>query len=329
MSIKEIRTNALEIYKKHRLNSWILSVICGLFIAALFLVGILSELFYLLIIPFVVFPFLFSCFLNHASLSQKDELTANGLFRGYGLFFSQPYRSSFSAIRSFLKTLLVEIAVSGAVLGICYAIYSQSETFTVTINEIVEQLANSTITNESLQALLDANDYEVSHYVNITNAITFLIGALAFIIFVTRESITIYIRLNIRNIPLAHQIARAAIKGNSKKFNKAYFGLNWPLILLLVAGMIGGCMLSIYAFDNYAIAGVLGLCMGTALMSVFLPFFFANNEAIYESLAMDLASIGEDYVKKVFEKYAGEAEEGKKEEVEADKKDPDNTGPNK
>ena len=140
MSIKEIRTNALEIYKKHRLNSWILSVICGLFIAALFLVGILSELFYLLIIPFVVFPFLFSCFLNHASLSQKDELTANGLFRGYGLFFSQPYRSSFSAIRSFLKTLLVEIAVSGAVLGICYSIYSQSETFTVTINEIVEQL---------------------------------------------------------------------------------------------------------------------------------------------------------------------------------------------
>ena len=284
MTNKEIRKNAFEIYKKHKLNSWILSIICGLFIAALFLVGILSELFYLLIIPFVVFPFLFSCFVNHASLSRYDELSLSSIFRGYGLFFQQPYRSSFSAIKSLLKTLLVELAVSGAVLGICYAIYSQSETFTITVNEIIEQVANNTVTNESLQALLDANDYELSHYVSLTNAITFLFGALAVIIFVSRESITIYIRLNIRNVPLAHQIARAAIKGNYGKFNKAYFGLNWPFILILIASMVGGCLLSIYVFDNYALAGVIGLCVGTASISISLPFFFANNEAINEAL---------------------------------------------
>ena len=329
MTIKEIRNNAFEIYKKHKMNSWILSIICGLFIAALLLIGILSELFYVIIIPLVVFPFLFSCFLCHLGLAHKDELTARNLFRGFNLFFRYPYRSSFSAIRSFFKTLLVELAVSGAVLGICYAIYSQSETFSVTINEIIDQLANSTLTNESLQALLDANDYEVSNYVNLTNAITFLIGALAFFVFITRESITIYTRLNIKNVPLAHQIARAAIKVNYKKFNKAYFALNWPLFLILIGGMIGGCVLAIFAFENYALAGVLGLVVGVALSSTYLPFFFANNEAIFEFLSIDIASIGEDYIKDVFQKYGVEVDEVKKEEVEGNKKDPDNSGPNK
>ena len=329
MTIKEIRNNAFEIYKKHKMNSWILSIICGLFIAALLLIGILSELFYVIIIPLVVFPFLFSCFLCHLGLAHKDELTARNLFRGFNLFFRYPYRSSFSAIRSFFKTLLVELAVSGAVLGICYAIYSQSETFSVTINEIIDQLANSTLTNESLQALLDANDYEVSNYVNLTNAITFLIGALVFFVFITRESITIYTRLNIKNVPLAHQIARAAIKVNYKKFNKAYFALNWPLFLILIGGMIGGCVLAIFAFENYALAGVLGLVVGVALSSTYLPFFFANNEAIFEFLSIDIASIGEDYIKDVFQKYGVEVDEVKKEEVEGNKKDPDNSGPNK
>ena len=328
MSIREIRKNAFEKYRNHRLNSWILSIICGLFIAALLLIGILSELFYLLLIPFVVLPFLFSCFVNHASLSQKDELTAGGLFRGYGLFFSRPYINSFSGVRSFFKTLLVELAVSGAVLGICYAVYSQSETFAVTVNEIIEQVTHNTITSETLQALLDANDYELSHYINLTNSITFLCGAFAFILFILRESITIYIRLHIRNVPLAHQIARTAIKGNYKKFNKAFFALNWPLLLILIAGMTGGVILSIYAFDNYALSGVLGLCVGTAAMFAFLPFFFANNEAIYEALALDIASIGEQYVQDVIKKYGVEVETPKQEEVEGNKKDPDNTGPN-
>ena len=265
MSIKEIRTNALNIYRKHKLNSWVLSIICGLFIAALLLIGILSELFYLLIIPLVVFPFFFSCYVAHLGLFHKDELTARNLFKGYGLFFQNPYRSSFSAIKSFLKTFLVELAISGAVLGICYAIYSQSDTFTVTINEIIEQLGQNTLTSETFQALLEANDNEVSNYVYLTNSITFLIGALAFIVFITRESITIYTRLNIRNVPLANQIARAAIKVNYKRFNKAYFALNWPLIVILLLGMVSGCMLSIFAFDNYTIAGVLGLVMAISL----------------------------------------------------------------
>ena len=300
MTIKEIKNNAFEIYKKHKLNSWILSIICGLFIAALLLIGILSEIFYLLIIPLVVFPFFFSCFLCHLGLSRKDELTAGNLFKGYSLFFKYPYRSSFSAIRSFFKTLLVELAVSGAVLGICYAIYSQSETFSVTINEIIEQLANNTITNESLQALLDANDNEVGNYVNITNAITFLIGALAFIIFISRESITIYTRLNIKNVPLAHQIARAAIRVNYKQFNKAYFALNWPLFVIILVGMIGGCVLSIMVFDNYAICGAVGLAMGIGLSSFFLPFYFANMEAIFEYLAIDISGATQRYIERIF-----------------------------
>ena len=93
--------------------------------------------------------------------------------------------------------------------------------------------------------------------------------------------------------------------------------------------MAGGMMLSIFAFNSYASAGVLGLVIAIALSSTYLPFFFANNEAIFEFLSLDIASIGEDYIKEVFQKYGVEVDEVKKEEVEGNKKDPDNTGPNK
>ena len=66
-----------------------------------------------------------------------------------------------------------------------------------------------------------------------------------------------------------------------------------------------------------------------ALSSAFLPFFFANNEAIFESLSLDINSIGEDYIKEVFQKYGVELTEVKKDEVvDGNKKDPDDTGPN-
>lgn len=326
MTLKETRSKAFEIYKKHRMNSWILSIICCLFISAVLLFGILSEIFYIILVPFVILPFLFACFVSHVGLSRKDELSARELFGYYGLYYNTPFFRSFSIIRSLLKALLVELIVSGVVLGVCFAIYSRSETFTVTINEILEQWTNNAITNESLQQLLDANDSEVGNYINLTTSISFLFGAFAFILFSLRESITIYIRLNIRNIPLAHQIARTAIKGNSKKFNKLFFGLNWPFLLIVIAGMVGGVILSIKVFNTYINSGVIALSVSVMLSSTFLPFFFANNEATFDALAMDISKVGEDYMQKVFTQLEAD---NKKEEVEANKKDPDDTGSDK
>ena len=322
MLIREIRKNAIEKYKKHKLNSWIISIICALFIAALVLVGILSEFLLIALLPLVILPFFFACVLSHLSLSDKDELTFSKLFSFYRLFFKQPFVSSFSAIKSFLKALLVQLVLTIAVSAICYSIYSQSETFVVTLNQVIESLSDMSITNEQFQAALEANGGELGHFIDLTNAIGFLIFSFTFILFVMKEEIIVFLRINLKNIPLANQIAKASIRVNSKNFHKQFFALNWPIFLILLAGMVGGVILSIMVFDNYAICGVVGLSIGLVLTAIFLPFYFANMETIFEQLSIDLASFSEEYIQKVFDKY-GVNVDVQQEEVDGTKKDPD------
>ena len=100
---------------------------------------------------------------------------------------------------------------------------------------------------------------------------------------------------------------------NSKKYNKLYFALNWPLLVIWLVGTVGGMLLSIFAFDNYAISGVIGIAMSLALSSVFLPFYFANMEAIFEELAIDLNNARNQYVDNIFTtKQNGETVDGTK-----------------
>ncbi len=323
MSLKEVRTNALSKYKAHKFNSWIISVICGLFLGALSLLGLISEALIIILIPFVILPFLFACILSHASLAEKDELTAGNLFGFYRLFFRPPFFNSFSAIRSFFKSLLVEIVLGFAATGIVYAIYSQSETFVVSLNQLIESISTMSITTEQYQALLDSNGGELGNFMDLTNAINFFIFAAAFILFILKEEITIYLRVIMKNVPLAHQISRESIKNNQKKFMGAFLGLNWPLFVILIAGMIGGTVLSIMVFHNYAICGAVGLAMGIGLSSLFLPFYFSNMEAIFEYLSIDISSSTSKYLQRVF--GVAPEQDNNQETVNGVKKDSDDS----
>lgn len=329
MKIKEVRKNALDIYKSHPVNSWIISIICGLFLAALSLIGMLSELLVIILLPLLVLPFFFACAVSHLSLREKDELTFRNLFGFYRLFFRPPFNSSFSAIKSFFKALLCELVLSFIATWICFAAFSSSsETFTVTINQLAESLSDMSITAESFQAALEANNNELGNFLSLTNGINAMLFGLAFIFFIAQEEITIYLRLKTRNIPLANQIARASIRANSKNYHKAFFALNWPLFLIITLGMVGGCFLSIYAFHNYDYCGVIGLAMGIGVTVLFLPFYFANMEAIEAQLAIDISSFSEEYVKNVFKKYGVDveiSEHDTEESVDGHKKDSDDT----
>ena len=322
MTIKEVRHNAFEKYKRHRLNSWVLSIICGLFIAALLLGGILSEVFLLLIIPFVVLPFLFACIVAHFGLQARDELSGKALFKLFSLYYRNPFNHSFGVVRSFFKAVLIELVASLIFTGVMYTIYANSPTFIDSINEFIELLRTNALTTENMQELLDRNNGELSNFINLTNGISFLVASLSFVVFVTREAITIYTRLSLRDVPLANQIARATMRVNYKHFNMAFFALNWPLYALIILGMTIGMLVSIFAFDNYVIAPSVGLSSGIALATLYLPFYFANLEAIFDYLTIDIESLSEEYVKEVFQRYGVNIEV--KEVKEENKNDPSN-----
>lgn len=325
MTIKEIRRAAINKYKAHKLNSWIISIICGLFIGALTLLGLISEVLIIVLIPFLILPFLFACVLSHAALSEKDELTAGNMFGFYRLFYRPPFFNSFSAIRSFFKSLLAELALGFVATGIIFAVFStRTDTFIVTLNSLIESISDMSVTQESYTAALEANGGELGNFMDLTNGVSFLIFAFAFIFFILKEEITIYIRVITKNVPLAHQIARYSIRENTKKYYKDFFALNWPLFVIILAGMIGGCFLSVLVFHNYGICGAVGLAMGIALSSIYLPFYFSNMEAIFEDLSIDISGATTKYVERVFG-VGPEQNNNNTEVVNGTKKDSDNT----
>lgn len=320
--VKEVRKKAIENYKTHSINSWIIGAICSLFIAAIFLLGVLSNFLVVLFFPLIVLPFLFACISTHLGLSRVDEINGKSLFRLFALFFRPPFMSTFGVLRSFLKALLTEILVSFIVIGICYAIFSQSPTFNSSIKELSSLITSASLTPDKLDAILKANDEELFRFSCITNAISLLIASLLFIICILYEEITVFTRMSLASkTPLAHQIARATIKVNSRKYLKLYFGLNYPLFILIAIGMALGCLLSIYGFHRYDLMSAIGVSMGIAFSVFFAPFYFANQEAIFDSLSLDLNSFSEEYVKNVFQKFGIEVNGTQKEEE--NKKDPD------
>lgn len=325
MKLIELYKLALAKYKKHKLNSWIIAIICALFIGSICLISILSDFLVLLLIPVIILPFFFACVMSHVALAERDELSFRSLFGFFALFFRQPFNSSFSFIRSLLKGLIIFIISGFIVSGICYAVYARSETFVITINQIIEQLKDASLTQEQFQSYLEANNNELNNFLGLTNGISFLIFAYAYIFFTLREEITIFIRIKLRGIPLAGQIARAAIKLNSRKFNRYYFMLNWPLLLLILLGMIGGVVLSTVVFNKFDMVGGIGLAVSIAASAFFLPFYFANQEVIFEQLSIDINASTEEYVKGVFEKYGNPKPTKQNDEVEGVKKDPDDT----
>lgn len=325
MSVRDVRKAALSKYRAHRFNSWIISVICGLFLGALTLLGLVSEALILILIPFLILPFLFACVLSHTALGEKDELTARNLFGFYRLFYRPPFFSSFSAIRSFFKSILVELVLGFVATGIIYAIFnSMTQTFIITLNQVIESISDMSITAEQYQAALDANGGELGHFMDLTNAVNFLIFAFAFIFFILKEEITIYMRVVMKNMPLAHRISRFAISENYKKYLKLFLALNWPLFIIILSGMAGGCVLSILVFKNYAICGAVGLSMGLALSSIYLPFYFSNMEAIFEDLTIDISSASSKYLERIFGTQVIN-EENSQETVNGVKKDSDDT----
>lgn len=299
MTIKEARNNAFDNYKKHRLNSWIISIICGLFIAALTLLAIISETLFLIIIPFLALPFLFSCIVSHLSLSQVDQLSWGSLFKGFTLFFRPPFYSSFSVLRSFIKTLIVEVVVGIIVLSINYAIFSQSATFSETMNQISQAFLNNTLSTEFIENALNANDGELARFINLSNSITFLFASFAFILYVLRESFVIYPSLQLSSLPFAHQLCRAMIMNNYKNYHKVFFALNWPYFALLIIGMVIGTFISTLGFNNYINAGVIGLASGLTLSTLYLPFFFSNMESIYDYMNINVKEFTEEFVNKI------------------------------
>jgi hypothetical protein len=282
MKIKELFNLSLNKIKSSAANIIVLSLICGVFTAALFYIDMFLGGFTPIFVILLILPFFFATIMSFRNLKHINEISGRGLFAYFFLYFRAPFSSSFRVIRSFLKTFLISTLSEIVVLIIVYFIFKGIDpAFSNNIAALIEQFTTNPEDTDAINALLVDS---VLHFYFISLIVGSFLSAFIFFIFISYESISIYYKADQPNhhVRLYNYVVTSAIKKNRKEYNKYFWGLNWPMFVLMIIGGALGILISynIYGFDTLAVTsiGLAGMFLGA---TIYLPFFLANLESIY------------------------------------------------
>ena len=285
MSKSSLISMAKSNYKSSISGTWILGITTGLLIAAILAIDLVAPGVVVLSFPVLILPIVFAGMFQHVMLRKGENLTVLGSLRSFTLYFTGTFYGCFSVIISFLKTVLffviVEFFVS-ILVSTLFQLFSPAFVQTmVYLNELLEQ-AEATTTD--LLKVLEMNGGILNIYLIVVLAPSFFLCVLFLLYNISRNSLTVYLRMHIKNSNprFIKMIYNEVIRRNRFKMMGDYFLLNWPLYLLLFVGFAGGGVLGYFWKGDITVVLATGLTLGAILASFFLPFYFPNNEALYE-----------------------------------------------
>lgn len=304
MTLKDNIRAAKNKYLSHPLLSWILGVACALLFCVLLIPNLIDTIVGVFLIPFIGLPFLFSIIVMHYRIKDNVEISASNSFRHFALYFTFQFRSSFSVLMSFLKTLIFELVFSIVMFIIVYACFKN---FVPSFNDelmsfwdYLTQYANMEITIEQFFEIINtqfyASDSSLYRFLIWILLPSYFVSILFFTYLISIESLSIFAKFQLKqtNPSFVRACLKGAIKEHKKEFYGSYFGLNWPLFVLMIIGFVLGSLISFRFTTDYDIVMVIGASSGFALLSFFLPFYLNNMESIYDSLSCYVIKTSED-----------------------------------
>lgn len=310
----DLRKKAFDKYKDHKLTSWIICLMFGVFSAAIiFLCTLIDGLsgLSLLLIPLIILPCLFATSVVHLDLSHGDENVTFKKFLNYFLnYYRGPFRSSFRFFYTLLFTLLISIAAevlfSFVSYGICVAIDKEGINNAIsTIKDLV--LSGGALNEElTLKDLLTTNYSIFMLFLNVSSLSTLFISMFYFICSISKNSLSIYAKLlnkNTKMNPLIiNSFAFSVVKKN-KQFKKDYYSLNWPLYLFLFLGFVGGVLMFCFKSDNTELLALSSTGLAILLMSFYLPFYFPNMEVLFDKYKEEIKKENDNLAKQMIERF--------------------------
>lgn len=280
--------DSLQTYKKHPGTSWVLSLAYGTFAALILLVCFWMMGFSLLLIPLVILPALFATYVAHFLLEQKQMVTFGAYTSYFFNYFRRKYRSSFRFFSSLMWCLLFGLLASFIFGTIAYFVVTNIDRagFESAEQAIIEaaQDASIFINYGSLKDLLGENYYIFSLYTALSLLPPVFVMWFVFFYHISRNSLSIYLRLHIKNAdPIYIQaLYRYTYMSHKSQINRDYWYLNWPLYLLMFVGFIAGVFLSSLKTFDVDILIIGGLIGANVLPVFFYPFYFANMESMFK-----------------------------------------------
>ena len=267
-----------------------------------------------LLVPFLgavavvllLFPLLCGVVIQSSSLEYFDKVSFKNISafsaRYYSPQFSGSFRLLWCLLRGFIVTVASSFIVTLVVCGIAKGLYPQ--TFDTCFNALMGYLTNVNSTTEDLNALLTMENGFVGNCLLFIESISVAFGIFVFVISVSFNALGVYFRMLLKptGLMFGKYSINTAINTNRKALFKDFLLLNWPLIVLLLLGMVGGFLISIFVFQDLVIAVDVGLIFSFVLLMFFAPKYLANMNALFDKYKFLIVIGINDSIKKTIEK---------------------------
>ena len=282
-----LRTNSFAKFKANPTSYIAVGLMCGLFLLLVGVLAFISPSLLVIAVPLLALPFLFASHVACYYLQINQQISLSAYARYFMGFFRSQFRGSFRGLISFLKSLgfyFATIIVAGITFYLIFKA-QYGDTFVNSFNTLAFQyMNNAEFTYEELVVLLEDNDNMLLTFIVYISAVAIPLSMLAFIYYISFSSLSIYYRANVAfgaaallKMSVGNTFAR-----HRAEMRKDWFSLNWPMLVLSFAGMIGFGLLDYFLIKRIDLLPTFVIVGGVALLMFYLPFYFANMETIYK-----------------------------------------------
>ena len=282
-----LRTNSFAKFKANPTSYIAVGLMCGLFLLLVGVLAFISPSLLVIAVPLLALPFLFASHVACYYLQINQQISLSAYARYFMGFFRSQFRGSFRGLISFLKSLgfyFATIIVAGITFYLIFKA-QYGDTFVNSFNTLAFQyMNNAEFTYEELVALLEDNNNMLLTFIVYISAVAIPLSMLAFIYYISFSSLSIYYRANVAfgaaallKMSVGNTFAR-----HRAEMRKDWFSLNWPMLVLSFAGMIGFGLLDYFLIKRIDLLPTFVIVGGVALLMFYLPFYFANMETIYK-----------------------------------------------
>ena len=287
----KLTKHAYNTYKIAPLSSWILGLTTGILMSAIIALDLLVPCLSVVTFPLLVLPMIFSATLQHVIFKTNGQLTVRSSLRSFGLYFRREFNSSFSFLFSLLKSIILFFAVEMTIsFVLSYVLQTLNPAFSTAVEEFYAMLEGGDLTIENVNNILYANGDVLFNYMSSVLFPSVFLAIIFLIYNLSRNSIMIYYRLNLKGVNgrFVAMVYRDVLRRKRMKMLGDYLSLNWPLYVLLVVGFVGGILGGYFWKKDLLTMLALGLLGGSLLSSFFLPFYFGNQEALFDFYANEI-----------------------------------------
>lgn len=285
MARSKLNKLAIENYQKAPLASWILGITTGILIAAILALDLILPTLSIFTVPLLILPIIFSSTLQHALFHNDQPLTVRGAFKTFGLYFRSNFNGSFSFFKSLLFAVIVFVSFEMTISSITSMVLQHTNPdFIDSLNTFYVMLEDGTFTMEEFNNVLTMNHYILFNYLCIVIFPSWYLAIIFFIYKITRSAITIYFRIGVRNINnrFVNYVYRDVARRNFWRMIGNYLSLHWPLFILLLLGFAGGTVGGYFLRQELLFVLTCGVVGGALLAAFYLPFYFPNQEALFD-----------------------------------------------